>query len=208
MKQGPKSSSFGPSPFGCRSVAFPHSNAGEANIYSSTGSLGRKKTRGFTILELLVVTLIILILVSLSFPFYGWIRNKAEKAACAANMKSLFTAFNSYVVIEKHWPQPPVIIRADPEKMMEFWMQTFAVPPYDLPEETWMCPTYKRLNAGQEGMELKSCYAVALFGKLPRDPYLYENQPWLMEIGDHHGDGAFILRPDGSVKAHPLLAYP
>ena len=209
MKESPKSSSFGQSPCRCRSVFLPNSEAVEKNVPSSSSSKGVKKSRAFTILELLVVTFIIVILVSLSFPLYGWLRNKAETAACAAKMKSLFAAFQSYVVIEGHWPQPSASILTDEEKLMDFWVQTFTQPPYDIPEETWMCPTYERLMSGKEGMERKSCYAVTLFDAVNNlTPYRYENQPWLMEIGDHHGDGALILRPDGSVKPHPLLTGP
>ena len=153
------------------------------------------------------MTFIIATLVALSFPVYNSIRNKAERAACAAKMKSLFTAFQSYVVIEGHWPQPGANVLADEEKLMEFWMQTFAESPYDIPEETWMCPTYERLIAGKEGVKRKNCYAVTLFDAVNNlTPYRYANQPWLMEIGNNHGEGALILRPDGTVKPHPLLA--
>ena len=207
MKEGPKSFSFGPSPCGCRSVAFPHSKAVEEAGHLSSGSLGRKKTGAFTLLELLAVVFIIVILVSLSFPLYGWLRNKAEKAACAANMKSLFTAFQSYVVIEGHWPQPSAAALQDEEKLMEFWMKAVAQPPYDIPEETWMCPTYKRLTAGKEGMERKSSYIVTWFDAVNNlTPYRYENQPWLAEIGDHHGDGPLVLKPDGAVRPEPILS--
>ncbi len=154
--------------------------------------------RGFTILELLVVTFIIAVLVSLSFPLYGLIRRKAEQAACAANMKSLFAGLQVYTTDKGHWPQPPASALADEDKFWDFWTTVLAE--YDITEDIWMCPTYKRLSSEADSAERKATYLPAGFDAVsPLTPYRWGNQPWLMEIGDHHGDGPLMLRPDGSI---------
>jgi prepilin-type N-terminal cleavage/methylation domain-containing protein len=158
----------------------------------------RQAGKGFTILELLVVTFIIAVLVSLSFPLYGLIRRKAEQAACAANMKTLFAALQVYTTDKGHWPQPPASALADEDRFWDFW--TAALAEYDITEEIWMCPTYKRLSSEADGEKRKATYLPAGFDAVsPLTPYRWGNQPWLMEIGDHHGDGPLMLRPDGSI---------
>ena len=51
---------------------------------------------GFTIIELLISVSIIAVLASMILALNGTIRNKAEQAACVANMRSLFTALSAY----------------------------------------------------------------------------------------------------------------
>ena len=185
---------------------FPPGNEADGEDNRSTGGSRRKQAAGFTLKELLVVTFIIALLVSLSFPLYHSIINKAEQAACAANMRTLFVAFSSHCTTHDNvWPQPPAAVMADEDKHMEWWVKVFDQPPYDIPEETWICPTYKRLEAGKEGWKRKSSYIPALFPPSRGAPYRYKNQPWLMHIGDPHETGGLILLPDGGVKPHPLL---
>ena len=55
--------------------------------------MGRK---GFTLIELLVVIAIIAILAAILFPVFARARNKAEQAACLANVKQLMLATLMY----------------------------------------------------------------------------------------------------------------
>ena len=55
-----------------------------------------KKIRSFTLIELLVVIAIIAILASMLLPALNKAREKAKKAQCASNMKTLGTAFAMY----------------------------------------------------------------------------------------------------------------
>jgi prepilin-type N-terminal cleavage/methylation domain-containing protein len=52
----------------------------------------RQKHLGFTLVEMVVVTLIIGLLMSLSFPAYTAARQKSSQAACASNMKQVGAA--------------------------------------------------------------------------------------------------------------------
>ena len=143
--------------------------------------------------------LLIAILTASAFALTKGLRNKAEQARCIANMKSIFAALAAYTNDYKHWPQPPAGSLADEDKFWDFWFE--ALDEYDIDEDTWMCPTYKRLSHKEGSDKRRSSYMPAGFdGKSPATPYRWANQPWLMEIGDHHGKGPFVLRPDGSVR--------
>lgn len=198
MKQGSDNVSFGLSPSGCRPVDFQ----GKGDPSRADDPLARGENarpgKGFTILELLVVTFIIAVLVSISFSVYGLIRRKAEAAACAANMKSLFSALQVYTTDKGHWPQPPASALGDEDKFWNFWITVLAE--YDVTEETWMCPTYKRLSSEKDSRKRKATYLPTGFDKVNAlTPYRWSNQPWLVEIGDHHGDGPLMLKPNGAV---------
>jgi prepilin-type N-terminal cleavage/methylation domain-containing protein len=198
LKQGSDKDSFGLVTSVCRPVAFQE-KADTARV-GATSVAGKHAARrkGFTVLELLVVTFIIAVLVSLSFPVYGLIRRKAEAAACAANMKSLFSALQMHTTDKGYWPQPPASALGNEDDFWNFWITVLAE--YDVTEETWMCPTYKRLSAEDDSSKRKATYLPTGFDAVsPLTPYRWGNQPWLVEIGDHHGDGPLMLRPDGAV---------
>ena len=198
MKQGSDNDSFGLAASVCRPVAFQEkAETARVGAIPATGEHAARR-KGFTVLELLVVTFIIAVLVSLSFPVYGLIRRKAEVAACAANMKTLFSALQVYTTDKGHWPQPPASALGDEDKFWDFWIAVLAE--YGITEETWMCPTYKRLSKEDDISKRKATYLPAGFDAVSAlTPYRWGNQPWLIEIGDHHGDGPLMLRPDGSI---------
>lgn len=151
--------------------------------------------------ELLLVIGLIAVLASIVLALSKSMRNRAEKAACIANMKSIFTALAAYTNDNKHWPQPPGSALADEELFWDFWITVLGEDTeYGVPEKTWVCPTYRRLSAGKDYIERTSTYLPAGFDAVSAaTPYRWGNQPWLMEIGNHHGKGALVLYPDGSV---------
>src|SRR5437879_3380105 len=53
-------------------------------------------TRGFTLIEMLVVISIIAILASILFPVFAQAREKARAAACLSNQKQIAMAFAMY----------------------------------------------------------------------------------------------------------------
>lgn len=154
--------------------------------------------RGFTLIELLLSIALIAILATVMFTLTGGLRRRAEAAACMANMKTLFTALASYTTDNKHWPQPPESVLGNEEDFWNFWIKVLE--PYGVSKETWMCPTYKRLTSDDEEGIMRTTYTPTGFGaSSPSVPYRW-NQPWLMEIGDHHGRGPLVLYPDGSIR--------
>ncbi len=172
-------------------------------LASNVRAARRRQRGGFTLIELLLVAAIVIVLTSVVFALTGSLRRKAEMAACVANMKSIFTALSTYTTDHGHWPQVPESVLADEEKLTDWWEAVLSE--YDISEKTWQCPTYKRLSAASKQGEGKLCYIPTMFdGASTLTPYRWPNQPWLMEIGDHHGKGPLVLRPDGSVRPWSL----
>ena len=53
------------------------------------------KGRAFTLLEMMIVLTIVAILATLLLPVYGHLRERAQKAQCMANLRSLYVATDS-----------------------------------------------------------------------------------------------------------------
>ena len=62
------------------------------------------RTRGFTLMELLVVKVVIGVLMSLLLPAVQKIRGTAQQVACANNLKQIGLAMANYEVRNRHYP--------------------------------------------------------------------------------------------------------
>jgi prepilin-type N-terminal cleavage/methylation domain len=158
-----------------------------------------RQRAGFTLLELIAVVTIVLILI---FLFVGVARRLpgiADRVVCTGNLRALHVGFETYVQDNNHWPKVPRFGPNGSEAEGEWWIRTMA--PYDIPEKAWQCPAIIRLGKIQQnGTTPKIHYAPMIFDQRPRTPYLWPNQPWLVEIANVHGHGALCILPDGSVK--------
>jgi prepilin-type N-terminal cleavage/methylation domain-containing protein len=159
-----------------------------------------EEKRAFTILEILAVVLVLAILAALFFAVSDRLPMRAEAAKCMANMRSLQVSLASYTQDKGHWPQEPADQLGNNEDAYEDWWIA-ELKPYGATEATWMCPTIKRLvtNKSEKGRP-KVHYTPTMFDKNPATPYRWSTQPWLIEIGNMHGQGALICYPDGSIK--------
>lgn len=163
----------------------------------------RHLSAGFTLVELLITIAIILVLASVVFSLSGNLKRRAEMVACSGNMKTIFVGLAAYTNDNKHWPQPPESVLRDEEKFWKFWLESLRS--YGIDEKHWVCPTEQRLRRKDGEETWKSSYLVTGFdGSSASKPYRWANQPWLMEVGDYHGKGGLILRPDGSVRPMEL----
>jgi type IV pilus assembly protein PilA len=63
-----------------------------------------KKEKGFTLIELMVVILIIAILVAIAVPVFNIARTAAYRRTCQANLRTLDGAVQTYNATEDAWP--------------------------------------------------------------------------------------------------------
>ncbi|MDG2122417.1 MAG: prepilin-type N-terminal cleavage/methylation domain-containing protein [Verrucomicrobiales bacterium] len=167
----------------------------------------RRKVAGWTLLELLVVAVIVAILVSITFSGYGIFRAKAADGTCTSHLRSLRVSLETYMQDKHEWPQPPLEIAGDEEKMWEFWIKELT--PYDGLQKYWVCPTHVELfmrgRSPQDTPEYMGSFIPTDFDDHESTPYKWR-QPWLIERGNFHGKGAKMLMPDGSIQMLPPQA--
>lgn len=157
--------------------------------------------RGFTLLEVTAVILIIAILVVLALPVIEKVRSRAEGAKCAANLRVLYGAAALHVQDRGAWPQVP-LDAGDFAAYSRGWIE--ALKPYGPEQASWICPGVQRRLGGPDlsiPANTRIDYIPTAFDENPRRPYEYPNQPWFGEVGDLHGNGNLLILTNGSVRA-------
>ena len=162
---------------------------------------GRSHARaGFTLLQLMLSIAIIAVLAAILFSVSGAIQRRAEKAKCISNMKNIGAALGSYTTINGYWPQMPEGLASDKRKFWKFWMNVLAP---DIEAEMWICPSVLAASLDEDSgePEFGSYVPTDFDARSASHPWRYGKQPWLVETGNHHGDGQHVLYPDGSVQS-------
>jgi type II secretory pathway pseudopilin PulG len=156
-----------------------------------------QKANAFTLLEVVAALLIVTILALLLVPNYQRIIAAAQEVQCASNMRSIRVALAHYLDDHKAiWPQGPEPGTPD---WAPFWISTLT--PYGITAKVWQCPTI-RANMKESGeKEFGVHYVPTMFDPTPGIANRWSTHPWLIEVGDAHGDGPLICFPDGSVRS-------
>lgn len=63
-----------------------------------------RNEKGFTLIELMVVVLIIAILIAIAVPVFNVARSNAQRRTCQANLRTLDGAIQTYKASEDVWP--------------------------------------------------------------------------------------------------------
>lgn len=140
---------------------------------------------------------ILCVLVLLITYGYPRIIAKSEGAKCLTNMRNVHAGLAAFVADKGHWPEEPL---ADTQDLLEDWW-VWVLKPYGPDERSWVCPTvYRLVTSRTKDNRPKLHYWPTWFDAKPGTPYRYATQPWLVENGNNHGNGANVCFPDGSIK--------
>lgn len=160
----------------------------------------RSSLSGISLVEILACVVIIVILFSLLITSMTPNIRRAEGVRCTTNLRNLHVVFNSYVQENGHWPQEPESVADDDTANDDWWRNE--VKKYGGTDEIWTCLTIKRAIAQKtKSGRPKMHYTPTPFDEFPMTPYKWPSMPWLIEIGNMHGNGALAIFTDGSVKA-------
>ncbi len=153
---------------------------------------------GFTFLELMVTILIIAILASTMSIGLTALKQRASRVACMGNLRTLHQAFASYTNEHGYWPQEPGDLGSEGHHFYTWIIGE--VGPYGGERNAWICPTEKQeraLDIARE--EFVGSYTPTMFSPVEGRPWQW-NQPWLIERGNLHRQGALVIMPDGSIN--------
>jgi prepilin-type N-terminal cleavage/methylation domain-containing protein len=164
---------------------------------------GERALLGFTLLEIMTVVVIIAIIAVLLMPLVGSMRDRAQRTACASNLRSLHQAASGYIRDNGNWPQiSPVLIMRDHPSYAQQWQD--ALNRYGGDVKIWICPAIQGKLGNPDYVNIpqnrRVDYIACPFDDKPGTPFLWPKQPWFLEKADIHGSGNLIVFPDGSVK--------
>lgn len=169
-----------------------------------------KRSRAFTLLEVIVAIVIVAILVIMALPVLSKLRARAQRAQCVSNLKSLYVAAELYLQENGSWPQIPRSAGSAPEEYAEAWITVLSS--FGPTRKTWICPTIQNLMENPDYSTPGTAridYFATPFDDKPATPHRWPRQPWFAERGDVHGHGNLIIFTDGSIgDLNTLLPSP
>lgn len=163
--------------------------------------LPRGKRGGFTVLELMTVIVIISILAVIVYGGVGYLRGRARRGQCMANLRQLHVAAELYREQHGTWPQIRRKDYPDPKDYANAWIDTFS--PFNIPRSTWICPSVQEMLQSPSYAtpeEARIDYVAMPFDDKPMTPHQWARQPWFVEVGNVHGSGNLMIFPDGSIS--------
>jgi prepilin-type N-terminal cleavage/methylation domain-containing protein len=156
----------------------------------------------FTLLELITVLVIIAILASMLLGVMASIQQRADKANCSGNLKSLYAGAVLYIQEHEHWPQiNSRMIRENKKEYARLWYAAFE--PYAIAPINWVCPSVQREFGNPDLKDPDNAridYLSTPFDARPMTPYLWPKQPWFVERGAVHPGGNLIIFTNGQIS--------
>lgn len=180
----------------------------------------RRFQRGMTIPELLMVVTIIAVLSVIGVRSYQHFINKAESVDSINKLKGMHAALLTYMTDKLTWPQEPdEDSGASEEQLWDWWKKEMK--PFGIHDVDWYSTAHlRRLNrelkdAGGKAVNIDEMKEAVSFPSIvptsfpagPTEPYRYENQPWVSETGEYHGDdGIYTIMPSGAIHVMKTMS--
>jgi prepilin-type N-terminal cleavage/methylation domain-containing protein len=161
----------------------------------------RHSTRAYTLIEVLAVIAILAILATLFFPVVQRMMPRVERVQCANKLRNLHAVFAGYA--SEGWPQLPAGVALGSMAEQKWWAEKTKTD-HGLSVKDWQCPTISRemKNLPVRERPLIHYLPTPFSGEPNRANRANKStlMPWVIEIGNAHGQGNLILRQDGSIK--------
>jgi hypothetical protein len=112
----------------------------------------------------------------------------------------LHVGLATYTDQNGEWPQAPSAA-GDESEFWEWWVTELEN--YGVLKKIWFCPSEtkaREIEASPD--EYIVSYIPTHFESGARTPFKYPGQPWAIERGAPHSEGAHMLMPDGSIKVY------
>jgi prepilin-type N-terminal cleavage/methylation domain-containing protein len=159
------------------------------------------RRRGFTLLELMTVIVVIGILAVMLVGATEKVRSRIEKFRCSGNLRTLHVAVNAYVQQNGQWPQINTALAKNQSfAYADAWIK--ALEPFGAARGAWLCPTLRR-TWGEPDFKTpetsRTDYMPTPFDSKQFTPFKWSRQPWFIEKGDLHGNGNLMIFPDGHI---------
>jgi prepilin-type N-terminal cleavage/methylation domain-containing protein len=160
-----------------------------------------KINKGFTVMEIMTVMVIVAILFVLSVQAFSYLLTRAQRVSCTNNLKNLYAGVSAYVADNQSWPQ---ISTADTSGSVYAQSWIDALSPYKIARINWICPSVQRLLNNPDYSQPENArtdYFATPFDNNATSPSRYPTQPWFIEAANVHGDGNLMIFANGQVKS-------
>lgn len=165
------------------------------------------RSRGFTLVEMLIVTAIIATLLGIGFPMSRHLIGKSREANCLNNLRSLGVALESY--LQDHGNMMPVLEAGRSSKTEDLPVLEVALLPYLETQEAFHCPADSKefeksgssylWNSTQNGLPYSQLSFFGIKDRPDKIPLITDKEAW-------HPGGTNFLYADMSSSNKPRFA--
>ena len=159
------------------------------------------KTRGFTLMELLIVLAVGVTFAGIGIPVARSVLAKSRQAACLNHLRSLGVSLESY--LQDHQQTLPILALGRSSKADESPVLETVLMPYVENPETFKCPQDQKefgktgssylWNTTQNGLHISKLWLPGIENRPDKIPLIIDKEAW-------HPDGANYLYADQTVS--------